>query len=86
MAPDDLAAVLTYHIIPGRFETSSLAGAMDINTLHGSSVTFTVDADNATVSDANGNMAILVTPDINVDNGVIHIIDRVLMPGSVAGE
>ena len=85
MSTDELAATLTYHIIPGRFETSSLAGAMDINTLHGGSVTFTVNADNATVSDAVGNTANLVTPDMNVDNGVVHIIDRVLLPGSAAG-
>ena len=85
MSTDELAATLTYHIIPGRFETSSLAGAMDINTLHGSSVTFMVDADNATVRDGSGHTANLVMPDMNVDNGVVHIIDRVLMPGPVAG-
>lgn len=85
ITPADLAAMLTYHVISGRFETSSLAGSMDINTLHGSSVTFTVGYDDATVSDASGHTANLVMPDLNVDNGVVHIIDRVLMPGPVAG-
>ena len=85
MSPDDLAAMLAYHIIPGRFETTSLAGTMDINTLHGGSVTFTVDASNATLRDGSGHTAILVIPDMNVDNGVIHIIDRVLIAGSVEG-
>ena len=85
ITPDDLAAMLAYHIIPGRFETTSLAGTMDINTLHGGSVTFTVDAGNATVRDGSGHTAILVIPDMNVDNGVIHIIDRVLIAGSVEG-
>ena len=86
MSTDELVATLTYHIIPGRFETSSRVGAMDINTLPGSPVTITVGYDDATVSDAVGNTATLVTPDMNVDNGVVHIIDRVLMPGSVAGQ
>ena len=86
ITPAGLAAMLAYHIIPGRFETTSLAGAMDINTLHGGSVTFTVDADNATISDESGHTANLVMPDMNVDNGVVHIIDRVLMPGSIAGQ
>ena len=85
MSPAELAALLMYHIIPGRFETSSLAGSMEINTLHGGTVIFTVDGD-AGVADAHGNPARLVTLDMNVDNGVVHIIDRVLMPGSAAGK
>ncbi len=84
MSPGEIADMLMYHIIPGRFETNSLAGSMDINTLQAGTVTFSVEG-TATVRDANGNTANLVSPDMNVDNGVIHVIDRVLMPGSVAG-
>jgi len=85
MNPDELIATLTYHIIPGRFETSSLAGSMDINTLQGGSVTFSVEG-NATVRDESGNTANLLTPDMNVDNGVIHIIDRVLTPSPAVAQ
>lgn len=81
MSPAELQRVLRYHIIPGRFETASLAGAMDINTLEGGTMTFSVVDGSATVTDASFNIATVTSPDMNVDNGVIHVIDGVLTPG-----
>jgi uncharacterized surface protein with fasciclin (FAS1) repeats len=76
--PDDaerLRAVVAYHIVPGMFTTDFLAG-VDVNytTLAGSSL----NVDGTAGLTVNG--AAILTPDLGADNGVVNIIDRVLVP------
>ena len=71
---DSLIAVLTYHVVPGKVMSTDLAEGLQAATLQGSPLTITLDGgakvDGATIS----------TADIEASNGVIHIIDAVILP------
>jgi uncharacterized surface protein with fasciclin (FAS1) repeats len=71
---DKLVQILTYHVVPGKVMSTDLEDGMMSETVEGSSVT--VDLDGG-VSIDNANV---VTADIEADNGVVHIIDAVIMP------
>ena len=72
---DQLVAVLTYHVVPGKVMSADLAGKeLEAETVQGSTVA--IDAtDGVTVDGAN-----VVTADIEASNGVIHVIDAVILP------
>ena len=74
---ETLAAVLTYHVVPLE-ATSELVVTLDgaeVETLNGAPVLISVDGDNVMVNDAN-----VLAVDIEASNGVIHVIDAVLLP------
>ena len=71
---DQLTAVLTYHVVPGKVMSSDLSNNMAATTVQGSNVTIMTDG-GVTVNGAN-----VVTPDIETSNGVIHVIDAVILP------
>ncbi|MEB0136282.1 fasciclin domain-containing protein [Actimicrobium sp. CCC2.4] len=68
-----LTAVLTYHVVPGTVMAKDIK-AGDVKTVQGSNVTL------ATTGGVTVNKAKVTTADIVADNGVIHVIDTVLMP------
>ncbi len=71
---DKLVAILTYHVVPGKVMSTDLKDDMMAKTVQGGEVK--VDLDNgAMINDAK-----VVTADIAADNGVIHVIDKVIMP------
>ncbi|MEM9697156.1 MAG: fasciclin domain-containing protein [Pseudomonadota bacterium] len=73
---DQLAAILTYHVISGKVMSTDLQDDMEAKTVQGASVT--IDLDNGVmVEDAS-----VVTADVEASNGVIHIIDKVILPSS----
>jgi uncharacterized surface protein with fasciclin (FAS1) repeats len=72
---DQLMSILTYHVVPGAVASSDLTEGMTAATVEGSDVTFTLEG-GAKVNEANITQA-----DIAADNGVIHVIDAVIMPG-----
>ena len=72
---DKLVAILTYHVVPGKVMAADVAGKeTKAKTVQGSEVTI-VAAEAVTVDGAK-----VVTADIVADNGVIHVIDAVIMP------
>ena len=71
---DQLVSVLTYHVVPGKVMSSDLTEGMTAKTVQGGELTFTLDGG------AKINGASVVTPDIEASNGVIHVIDQVIMP------
>ena len=75
----DLKDILLYHVVPGAVMSSDLTDGGSANTLQGAPVTFTVGDGKVAVNDAN-----VVTPDIKTSNGVIHVIDKVLLPPAPA--
>lgn len=72
---DKLVAVLTYHVLPGKVMAKDLKSGQKIKTAQGSEITITLKDGRASVNDANVTAA-----DIQADNGVVHIIDTVILP------
>ncbi|MEG4571397.1 fasciclin domain-containing protein [Microcoleus sp. N3A4] len=72
-----LTKILTYHVVPGSVLSTSLKSG-DVKSVEGSSLKVAVSAGKVTVSGAN-----VVKADIKASNGVIHEIDKVLMPPDV---
>jgi uncharacterized surface protein with fasciclin (FAS1) repeats len=72
-----LTSVLTYHVVEGEFFAADVVelDGQEVETVNGESVTITVDGDTVMVNDAN-----VVTADVDASNGVIHVIDAVLVP------
>jgi uncharacterized surface protein with fasciclin (FAS1) repeats len=69
-----LTAVLTYHVVPGKVMAADVAKMKEARTVQGGSVQITAGS-GVKVDDAN-----VVKTDIEATNGVIHVIDAVLMP------
>ncbi|MAI39845.1 MAG: hypothetical protein CMA09_00925, partial [Euryarchaeota archaeon] len=70
-----LVDILTYHVVSGSVASTALTDGMTATALNGDDVTFTVNAAGVQVNDAN-----VVTADVAASNGIIHVIDKVLMP------
>lgn len=71
---EKLTAVLTYHVVPGRVTAADVAGLTAANTVQGQPVRFTT-RDGVMVNDAK-----VIQPDIMASNGIIHVIDTVILP------
>lgn len=71
---DKLTAILTYHVVPGKVMSSDLSDGMTATTVQGSDVTIKTEG-GVTVQGAN-----VTTADVEATNGVIHIIDAVIIP------
>lgn len=77
----ELANILTYHVLPREVMSGELSGQMTVNTVQGQPLTITAEGGAVTLTDAQGNTATVVSADNDAGNGVIHVIDGVLMPG-----
>ena len=71
---DQLTAILTYHVVPGKVMSTDLTNEMKAATVQGGEVTIMTEG-GVKVNDAN-----VTTPDVAASNGVIHVIDKVIMP------
>lgn len=71
---DQLAAILTYHVVAGKVMSTDLVDDMKAETLQGSEIT--IDLDNGVMI----NDASVTSADIETSNGVIHVIDKVILP------
>jgi uncharacterized surface protein with fasciclin (FAS1) repeats len=74
---DQLVDVLTYHVLPGRVYADDALRERTFTTVESSPVTFAVSGERVTVAGAT-----VVATDIDASNGVIHVIDAVIMPPS----
>jgi uncharacterized surface protein with fasciclin (FAS1) repeats len=83
-----LTKVLTYHVIAGSYDFNAITKAIQsgggksiLKTVSGGSLTFTMNGEhNITVTDETGAMASISTYDVYQSNGIIHVIDKVLLP------
>lgn len=73
--PEALADILLYHVVPGKVMAADVVGLESATTAQGSDVTITVDGDAVMVNEAN-----VTATDIEASNGVIHVIDAVILP------
>ncbi len=71
---DKLVAVLTYHVVPGKVMSTDLSEGLTAATVQGGNVTITLEGG------AKVNGAAISTADIEASNGVIHVIDAVILP------
>ena len=74
---DRLVAILTYHVVQGRVPAARVAGMDMATTVQGTTVDIDASGGKVMVDDATVVMA-----DVKATNGVIHVIDKVLMPGN----
>ena len=83
-----LSSVLTYHVVPGRLDSAALrervragGGKAELTTAAGGRLTVAMNGPrNLVVTDASGNTAEVSTYDVYQSNGVIHVVDHVLLP------
>jgi uncharacterized surface protein with fasciclin (FAS1) repeats len=90
LKPENKAAltqILTYHVVPGRLTSDDLAkavaaggGTASLKTVEGDSITVAKDANRWAVTDDKGNVAHITIANVMQSNGVIFVIDKVLMP------
>jgi len=71
---DQLTQILTYHVVAGEVKSTDLSDGMMAETVEGSEIEVSI-GDNVMINEAT-----VVTPDVMASNGVIHVIDTVLMP------
>ena len=71
---DKLVSILTYHVVPGKVMSGDLSEGMKAATVQGGEVTITLDGG------AKVNGATISAADIEATNGVIHVIDAVILP------
>ena len=69
-----LTQILTFHVVPGKLMAADVVKLTSAKTVQGQNVTIEAQ-DGVTVNGAK-----VVTPNIEADNGVIHVIDRVILP------
>ena len=72
---DQLAAILTYHVVPGKVMAADVVKLNDAKTVNGKMLTVTVKGNTVMISNAK-----VTTTDIVASNGVIHVIDTVVLP------
>jgi transforming growth factor-beta-induced protein len=75
---ETLKALLTYHVVAGEFFSNDLSEGVPVLTLLGSTLDVSIMNGTVTINDAT-----VTTADIDVSNGVIHVIDKVLVPDSI---
>ncbi len=77
---DLLTTILTYHVVPAVAMSGDLTDGQKIKTVQGTELTVKLQDGKVWIVDAKGGMAQVTTADVKASNGVVHIIDNVLMP------
>ena len=83
-----LTKVLTYHVVPGKLDGAALMSAINagggkamLKTASGGTLTATMSGGNVLVTDAKGGTATVTIANVYQSNGVIHVVNKVLLPG-----
>ncbi|WP_296351888.1 fasciclin domain-containing protein [Ramlibacter sp.] len=83
-----LTQVLTYHVVPGRLDAAMLAqeiraqgGRAMLKTASGGTLTASMSGSNIVITDGKGGMSTVSIADVYQSNGVIHVVNKVLLPG-----
>ncbi|MFL6817760.1 MAG: fasciclin domain-containing protein [Bradyrhizobium sp.] len=75
-----LSKILTYHVVAGKLEASDLTDGKKLKTVEGDQLTIRKSGDKVTIIDSKGDASVVTIPNVNQSNGVIHVVDTVLMP------
>lgn len=86
---EQLTAVLTYHVVAGKITAKNLLkainasnGSFEISTVQGQVLIASIYEGNVILTDANGNASTITATDVTASNGVIHVINNVVLPKS----
>jgi uncharacterized surface protein with fasciclin (FAS1) repeats len=77
-----LTKILTYHVVPGKLEESDLTDGKKLKTVEGEDLTVKRSDGKVMIIDAKGDSSTITIPNVNQSNGVIQVVDTVLMPAS----
>ncbi len=84
---EKLQAVLTYHVVAGNLDAKAVVGAIQkgggkavLTTVQGAKLTASIEDGKVVLTDANGGKSTVTATDIKGSNGVIHVIDTVVLP------
>ncbi len=84
---DTLVKILTYHVVPGKVSSKELVkmikkgkGKATLTTVQGEPLTASLSGSSVILTDAKGGTSTVTTADVYQSNGVVHVIDTVLMP------
>jgi uncharacterized surface protein with fasciclin (FAS1) repeats len=77
-----LTKILTYHVVPGRLEASDLTDGKKLKTAEGEELTVKKADGKVMIVDAKGGTSTVTISNVHQSNGVIHVVDTVLMPAS----
>jgi len=72
---DQLIAILTYHVVPGKVKSTDLQDGMMAQTVEGNQVKVKLKGSKVNINDAN-----VAKADIMASNGIVHVIDKVILP------
>lgn len=77
---DQLATVLTYHVVTGNVVSSGLSDGLSVATVNGESFTVNIDGTAVTLTSSTGGTSTVFLTDVQATNGVIHALDAVIIP------
>lgn len=82
-----LASILTYHVVAGNIDAAAVMAAIKtgkgkavLTTVNGAKITASLSGKNVILTDAKGGVATVTATDLKASNGVVHVIDTVVMP------
>ncbi len=82
-----LAKILTYHVVSGNLDAAAVVAAVKggngkavVTTVSGGKLTVTLDKEKVKLTDESGNSAYVIVADLKGSNGVVHVIDGVVLP------
>lgn len=78
---------MTYHVVAGKYNAKDIVAAIkkgkgtaSFKTVQGATLTASLDGKNVVLTDAKGGKSVVTIADVNQSNGVIHVIDTVVLP------
>jgi len=77
-----LTKILTYHVVPGKLAAADLKDGMKLKTAEGEQLSVKHQDGKVWIVDAKGGTSMVTISNVNQSNGVIHVVDTVLMPAS----
>lgn len=80
LSQTDIDNILTYHVVPSQVLSTDLSDGMTVTTAGGGTFTVNISGTDVTLTDAMNNVINVMTTDIRLLNGTVHLIDGVLMP------
>jgi uncharacterized surface protein with fasciclin (FAS1) repeats len=82
-----LTGILTYHVVAGKLDSKAVAAAIkagsgkaEVKTVNGATLVASIDNGKVKLTDKKGNSAFVTAVDLGASNGVIHVIDSVVLP------